>query len=172
MNRSKILLRYGFGVIVLVIVGRGVIVASTPSVHAADSLKSSAVERFVLIMGGEAAKDSKTGLTWEQTPDAFHGVWSESIDHCLEKTVGGEKGWRLPTVKELASLTDSGQRDPALPPGHPFSNVKSAIFWSATPSATDDILAWHVSFLSGEVVTDQKSQTRRAWCVMGEPSIR
>lgn len=114
-------------------------------------------------------KDATTGLIWEQSPDSFHGVWNEAIAHCVEKTAGGQKGWRLPTIKELASLPDTSQHDPALSKNHPFSNVKSAIFWSATPSTTDDILAWHMSFLSGEAVTDQKSQTRRAWCVREHP---
>jgi hypothetical protein len=78
-------------------------------------------------------------------------------------------------VQELSSLLDQSQQDPALPQGHPFSNIKSAIYWSATPSATDDIVAWHVSFLRGEAVTDQKSQTRRVWCVlegMEQPQAR
>jgi len=30
-------------------------------------------------------------------------------------------------------------------------------------------VAWQVSFFSGEPVTDQKSGTRRMWCVLGEP---
>jgi len=70
-------------------------------------------------------------------------------------------------VKELFGLVDSTQMDPALPRGHPFSNIKSAIYWSGTPSEKDDIVAWHVSFFRGEAVTDQKSQTRRVWCVYG-----
>mgnify|MGYP007056009562 FL=1 len=31
--------------------------------------------------------------------------------------------WRLPNVKELQSLIDSGVRFPALTAGHPFSSV-------------------------------------------------
>jgi hypothetical protein len=52
-----------------------------------------------------------------------------------------EKEWRLPTAKELASLADPAQHDPAWPKGHPFLNIKSAIFWTATSSATDEMLA-------------------------------
>ncbi|MER3425464.1 MAG: hypothetical protein C4293_21740 [Nitrospiraceae bacterium] len=86
----------------------------------------------------------------------------------------GRREWRAPTVKVLASLIDLSQKDPALPPDHPFSNIKSSIFWSATPSEHDEIVAWHVSFFTGEVVTDQKSQTRRIWCVLerSEPAVR
>jgi len=124
-------------------------------------------ERFTLAMGGEAVKDNTTGLIWEQSPDLIHDVWSASVARCPTKTVGGQKGWRAPSVKELKSLVDPSQKDPALPQGHPFSNIKSAIYWSTTPSTSDDITAWQMSFFSGEAITDQKSGTRRVWCVLG-----
>jgi hypothetical protein len=128
---------------------------------------SSPSSRFVAVLDGAAVTDTKTGFTWEQSPDFFYGGWTQAIDHCQAKTVGRQTGWRLPSIKELATLIDSSQTDPALPSGHPFGNIKSSIFWSSTPSETDDIVAWHASFFSGEVVTDQKSQTRRAWCLLG-----
>ena len=123
--------------------------------------------RFTVAMGGEAVKDNKTGLVWEQSPDLIHDTWSASVARCPTKSVGGQKGWRAPSVEELKSLIDPSQTDPALPEGHPFSNIKSEIYWSATPSKSDDIVAWQVSFFTGEPVTDQKSGTRRVWCVLG-----
>ena len=124
-------------------------------------------DRFTLVMGGEAVEDNKTGLLWEQSPDLVHDTWSASVARCQTKSVGGQKGWRAPSVEELKSLIDASQTDPALPEGHPFSNIKSEIYWSATPSKSDDIVAWQVSFFTGEPVTDQKSGTRRIWCVLG-----
>jgi hypothetical protein len=118
-------------------------------------------ERFSLVMNGAAVKDNQTGLIWEQEPDREHDVWSRSNERCAAKEIGGQKGWRG---------IDPAQRDPALPPGHPFSNIKSEIYWTSTPDPKDDIVAWQVSFFSGEPVTDQKSGTRRMWCVLGVPS--
>ncbi|MEW6544680.1 MAG: DUF1566 domain-containing protein [Nitrospirota bacterium] len=129
----------------------------------------SAAERFALVLDGAGVKDAQTGLIWERAPDLEHDVWSRSVERCAAKTVGGKTGWRAPTVDELKSLIDPEQKDPALPKNHPFSNIKSAIYWTATPSPTDDIVAWQVSFFSGEAVTDQKSGTRRVWCVLGSP---
>ncbi len=123
--------------------------------------------RFMPVLGGAAVKDSRTGLIWEQEPDREHDVWSRSNERCTGKTVGGQQGWRGPTIDELKTLIDLSQHDPALPVGHPFSNIKSEIFWTSTPHPTDDIVAWQVSFFSGEPVTDQKSGTRRMWCVLG-----
>jgi len=125
--------------------------------------------RFTLLFGGVAVKDSQTGLIWEQEPDREHDVWSRSNERCVTKEVGGKKGWRGPTIDELKTLIDLSQHDPALPAGHPFSNIKSEIYWTSTPHPTDDIVAWQVSFFSGEPVTNQKSWTRRMWCVLGSP---
>lgn len=122
--------------------------------------------RFMPVLGGTAVKDSRTGLIWEQEPDREHDVWSRSNARCAAKTVGGQSGWRGPTIDELKTLIDLTQYDPALPAGHPFSNIKSEIYWTSTPHPTDDIVAWQVSFFSGEPVTDQKSGTRRMWCVL------
>ena len=122
--------------------------------------------RFSLMLDGAAVKDNQTGLIWEQEPDREHDVWSRSNERCAAKKVGGQKGWRGPSVEELKTLIDPAQRDPALPAGHPFSNIKSEIYWTSTPDPKDDIVAWQVSFFSGEPVTDQKSGTRRMWCVL------
>ncbi|MFO0705936.1 MAG: DUF1566 domain-containing protein [Nitrospira sp.] len=122
--------------------------------------------RFTLVLNGAGVHDSQTGLVWEQEPDREHDVWGRSNERCGTKTVGGQSGWRGPTVDELKTLIDPAQHDPALPAGHPFSNIKSEIYWTSTPDPKDDILAWQVSFFSGEPVNDQKSGTRRMWCVL------
>lgn len=129
---------------------------------------SHGADRFVLVLDGAGVKDNQTGLVWEQAPDLEHDVWSRSVERCAAKRVGGKHGWRAPTIQEIKTLIDPQQKDPALPKGHPFANIKSAIFWTATPHPTDDIVAWQVSFFSGEPVTDQKSGTRRMWCVLGD----
>lgn len=142
-------------------------VAFTLSLMAAGPV--AAEERFSLVLDGAGVKDNRTGLIWEQAPDSVHEVWARSLERCTAKVVGGQKGWRAPTVEELKTLIDPDQKDPALPEGHPFVGIKSAIYWTATPSPTDEIVAWQVSFFSGEAVTDQKSGTRRVWCVLSEP---
>jgi Protein of unknown function (DUF1566) len=147
----------------------GIAFALLPLV-AGRSLAEPSAARFTLVMNGAAVKDNQTGLIWEQEPDREHDVWSRSNERCTTKEVGGQKGWRGPSVDELKTLIDPTQHDPALPPGHPFSNIKSEIYWTSTSDPKDDIVAWQVSFFSGEPVTDQKSGTRRMWCVLTAPS--
>jgi hypothetical protein len=124
-----------------------------------------AADRFTLFMDGSAVLDTKTGLVWEQAPGGQHLGWADASAYCHSRTTGSRPGWRVPIKEELASLVDASQADPALPAGHPFTNVKSAIYWTATPDAKDPILAWHVSFFTGEVTVDGKHLNRRVWCV-------
>ncbi|MBS0159380.1 MAG: DUF1566 domain-containing protein [Nitrospira sp.] len=131
-------------------------------------LAEEGASRFVLQFEGEVVKDQKTGLVWEREPDYVFDVWDRSVARCATKTVGGRKGWRAPSIEEIQTLVDPDQHDPSLPPGHPFRNIRSGIYWTATAHPKDDIVAWQQSFFSGQAVTDQKSGTRRLWCVLGE----
>lgn len=163
--------RHGFGVMCLLAWVLMLQDISTSISAQGDPPVASPAQRFVAVLDGAAVKDLQTGFTCEQSPDVFYGVWTEAIGHCRAKTLSGQTAWRLPSIKELSTLIDSSQKDPALPTGHPFGNIKSSIYWSSTPSETDDMVAWHVSFFSGEIVTDQKSQTRRAWCMLGGTAL-
>ena len=61
------------------------------------------------------------------------------------------------TVEELASLVDSTQGPPTLPNGHPFNDVQSNFYWSATTIAGVASSARIVRFLNGEVFTGGKA---------------
>jgi hypothetical protein len=83
-----------------------------------------ASKRFELVLGDEAVLDKETGLVWEKSPDPIPRPVPPTTGVCYLKTVGGRKGWRAPTTEELASLIDPTQTNPALPSGHPFTNVQ------------------------------------------------
>ena len=57
--------------------------------------------------------------------------------------------------------------DPDLPPGNPFDNVQSAIYWSATTDAGFTGSARSVGFNVGGVGTNIKTLDRFVWCVRG-----
>lgn len=54
--------------------------------------------------------DSRTGLMWPVQPDLAVGggyeTWKNAIGACEGLTYGGYSDWRLPTIRELASLLD------------------------------------------------------------------
>ena len=133
-----------------------------------------AAERFVILgaFNGQAVLDKETGLVWEQSPDTnpTGWGWQNAIFECTEHATGGRRGWRLPSVHELASLMDpsvAAPPGPALPPGHPFANVQSNAYWSASTIVDGPGLAWFVSFNDGAVGVFAKNTPYRVWCVRG-----
>jgi len=142
--------------------------------------------RFVVLasFNNQAVYDNETGLVWEQAPTNSTRSWSVAHGDCNARAVGNRKGWRLPTIQELASLIDPAAQppDPTLPAGHPFSNVytlgptgNTAQYWSATTVDSASTLAWVVEFGSGGVVLHGKSdvvgQSTFHWCVRGGQGV-
>ncbi len=129
-----------------------------------------AATRFVVLtdLGSEAVLDRETGLVWELSPgkDAFD--WASAEDHCLNATTGGRKGWRLPSVHELASLVDPSiaPPGPTLRVDHPFTNVQASRYWGAPPNPQYAAPPWFVFFSDGRTkIADKKSVKGFAWCV-------
>ncbi len=131
------------------------------------SQKLPASQRFQLVLDDQAVLDKETGLVWERSPSTTLMSWSDAIYHCYNMNVDGRKGWRLPTVEELASLVDPTQPAPTLPAGHPFTNVRSSFYWSATTLAGGTSSAWGVSFYGGLANGSAKSDASYVWCVRG-----
>jgi hypothetical protein len=131
------------------------------------SQKLPADKRFLLVLDGEAVLDRETGLVWEKSPDTATRNWEQALLYCYNKEVGGRKGWRLPTIEELASLVDTTQSNPALPSGHPFVNVQSGLYWSSTEYAGNLLFAWYVDMGGGIVYGRQKSYAYYVWPVRG-----
>jgi Protein of unknown function (DUF1566) len=94
-------------------------------------------------------RDNLTGLVWLKNADCFGSTaWMQALtlanalhdtgtpdplNDCslVDGSVAGD--WRLSNVKELLSLIDYGQFNPALPAGHPFLNVPATgDYWSST----------------------------------------
>jgi hypothetical protein len=131
--------------------------------------------RFLILIGfsNQAVLDRETGLVWQRSPDTAPTTWLNARSGCINKSVGAvqRKGWRLPSINELASLLDPNHSSPALPPNHPFLNVQSAIYWSATTytptSAGEPPLAWAVELNTGGVGFESKENENRVWCVRG-----
>jgi len=160
--------------------------ATKSSSAAAESTKSSSVEdnhttrwdqvlpvaqRFVVLMAfnNDAVLDKETGLVWEKSPQSAAVSASNARLTCANKAIGGRKGWRLPSLPELASLVDPSVTSPGptLPSGHPFMGVQSANYWSASAHADNPTLIWGVGFNNGAVLGVSKAFDQRLWCVRG-----
>jgi uncharacterized protein DUF1566 len=127
--------------------------------------------RFVVLaaFNNQAVRDNNTGLVWELSPATTTGVWAVATGICINKNVGGQKGWRVPAIAELASLIDPSVQSPGptLPPGHPFLNVQSSGYWSAKTVADNPVNAWGVGFNDGLLFAAPKPNSFQFWCVRG-----
>ena len=135
--------------------------------------KLPSASRFTVLsaFGDAAVRDEETGLVWENTLETTELSWTDARAACVDKDVGGRKGWRLPSIFELASLVDSSMRTGStLPLGHPFTNVLSDVYWSATTMAGNPNSAWLVFFDTGKVTNGFKTITFHVWCVRGGTS--
>ncbi|MFZ5797729.1 MAG: DUF1566 domain-containing protein [Thermodesulfobacteriota bacterium] len=118
--------------------------------------------------GDGTVTDRLTGLIWLQEGNCitFFGgdttgqnprTWGPALEaanklasgYCglTDGSVAGD--WRLPNIRELQSLLDYSQFDPALPPGHPFLNAVSSYYWSSTTGVAETYRAWQVDFYDG-----------------------
>ena len=125
------------------------------------SIPGSAPESYTAVL------DRETGLVWEKSPGPALKNWEDACDHCYRKELGGRKGWRLPTVEELASLVDSSNVGPCLPGDSPFTGVQSYYYWSATGDASSERDAWYIVFAAGYVGKGNKDAESYVWCVRG-----
>ena len=113
--------------------------------------------------------DKETGLMWPRNANWANGTktWESAVTYCRNLTIGGRKGWRLPTVEELSTLVDPSESDPALPSDHPFQNVQSADYWSSTTYESFTYGAWLVYMYDGYVGVSTMSYSTYVWPVRG-----
>src|SRR5215510_10075414 len=69
----------------------------------------------------------------------------------------GHRDWRIPNAKELLSIVDFGQSNPAIDPTFPGLTIGPSLYWSATSAVSSSSDAFQVSFYGGGVFTAGKS---------------
>jgi len=109
---------------------------------------------------GNTVTDNLTGLMWTKNANlpGDDKTWQQALDYVKGMNAGtyenfGYTDWRLPNRKEFHSLTDYSRYDPALPSGHPFTNVQGyyVYYWSSTTCASTTYCAWVVTMWDGLV---------------------
>jgi hypothetical protein len=129
--------------------------------------------------------DNLTGLIWLKNANcqSTNESWSDELSlvaslnsagtmngyDCGDTSHAGshQTDWRLPNIKELQSLVDFGENNPALPSGYPFSNVQVDRYWSSTTREKDPSYAWVVYMDYGTVSYKRKSWDSYGWPVRG-----
>jgi hypothetical protein len=118
--------------------------------------------RFTFINNRQEVQDGNTGLVWRSCAEGMTvsgftcGGTPLDLTHegalSYAASVASATGvaWRLPSIKELSSLTQKegsgGTIDASFFPANPRSN-----FWSSTPYIIEPATALYVSFSQGTV---------------------
>ena len=109
--------------------------------------------------GNGTVTDNLTGLMWTKDAQQIPGImtWQAALDACNNLVYAEYNDWRLPNLRELQSLIDYNNVNPALPSGHPFINETSSNYWSSTTRASYPGNAWYVAFGLGYILDSNKS---------------
>ena len=99
-------------------------------------------------------------------------TWQHALNFVAKMNTGtygncGHTDWRLPNCKELRSLIDRSQSNPALPAGHPFANVVSYDYWSSSIYDRYTSKAWIVDIMNGRANTNYMFKFCCVWPVRG-----
>ena len=97
--------------------------------------------------GNGTVTDAARSLVWQQDDDGTKKTWEQALAYCEGLSLGGSGGWRLPNVKELASIEDFGKYPVADLTA--FPSTKENYYWSSTTVASATSTAWQASFLGG-----------------------
>ncbi len=83
--------------------------------------------------GDGTVTDATTGLTWQQVPSSTDYTWQEAADYVDSLELGGHDDWRMPTAKELYSISDFST-------GWPY--LDTTFFTLASGEVTKDEQYW------------------------------
>jgi hypothetical protein len=93
--------------------------------------------------GDGTITDMNTGLMWQQIPSSSDYTWQEAVDYCQSLDLNGYDDWRMPSCKELYSISDFGS-------GWPYLNTN--YFTLASGQVTKDEQFWSSDFYVGTTV--------------------
>ena len=133
-------------------------------------------ERIIFTDNGDGTvSDNLTGLIWLKDANCFSvRTWSNALSDsngladgsCGLTDASNIGDWRLPNLKELMSVFDLENYDPALPTTHPFINVETGgVYWSSSTDSSWDIRAHFVYPRTGGSGARFKTDTGIVWPV-------
>lgn len=116
--------------------------------------------------GNGTLVDEITGLTWQQRPTAEALNWSAANRYCDELSLAGHNDWRLPTIRELRSLSDDRLVEPSFNQKL-LPSAGAADWWSATIQANRPERAWYLDSRTGLVTYREQTESLRVLAVRG-----
>lgn len=102
------------------------------------------------------------GQTWDQNNNTCSGspvsiTWQDALQLSATMTEGGFSDWRLPNVKELATIVEKACVDPAVN-ATVFPASLPENYWTSTTAMDDTTTAWAVAMYNGKNNAKDKLQ--------------
>lgn len=110
-----------------------------------------------------------TGLIWQRcavgqtwtgetcSGEAEQLTWQQALVYARDYDAELLEGWRVPNVKELASLTEKNCVRPSVNTAF-FPATPQDSFWSSTPSLNDPERVWTVAFFNASYSIKEKQR--------------
>ena len=112
------------------------------------------------VNGDVIVTDSLTNFQWTKEIVSSKN-WKESLEYCENLNYGNFEDWRLPNINELITLINTKKYDPA----SDFPNIFSGAFWASTTFDAENVSAWSVGMLRGEISFGEKSNLYSVICM-------
>ncbi len=106
--------------------------------------------------------DRRTHLVWQTRPPEDKVNYDQALQYCEALELDKQSDWRLPLIKELASIVDENSYNPSI---YPYFKTKARFYWSVTENAADRAFAWLVNFSDSHIHSFLKSSRYYARCV-------
>lgn len=110
--------------------------------------------------GNGTVTDLHAGLMWTRCSEGQSGAacsgtrslqtWEQALTSAANSGYAGYSDWRLPSVKELQTLVETGCHSPSIN-SNSFPNTGNDWYWTSTTVASYPSLAWSVYFGYGYV---------------------
>lgn len=124
-----------------------------------SNIQPTTPSQVLVRLSDNTIKDTRTGLIWQaclvgQTPENCDGEastlnWAEALEHAASvNKVSSQTGWRLPNIRELASIVELQCSRPAVNLVE-FKNQAVGHVWSSSPYKFYDHYAWFLDFEDG-----------------------
>ncbi len=127
----------------------------------------------LVLNGDNTVTDTVGGLMWEQKTELNKNdtyTWQAAMGNFINglnaASFAGYNDWRLPTPKELQSISDLSKYNPAIDTAY-FPNTVSSGYCSSTTSDPQMFRAWGMNFNRGNDYSDYKSDGQYVRAVRG-----
>ncbi|MFY8021665.1 MAG: DUF1566 domain-containing protein, partial [Bacteroidia bacterium] len=114
--------------------------------------------------GNGTITDVLSDLIWQKIPNPDTLTWEQALVYADSLNIGESSDWRLPNIKELQSLHDVKQINPAIQSGY-FQLNNAQKFWSSTTLPNQSTKAWYFNSQFGITTYDLKSAKHQLICV-------